>query len=54
MDAAQQRTMEIAALGVEKMALGGFKEQGAALIKMIESASVITDPNLGNKIDIFV
>lgn len=52
MGMAQQKTMEGAAIQVQKMAMGGIEEQGAALIKMMDAASVITDPSLGNKVDI--
>ncbi|QQO09409.1 YjfB family protein [Breznakiella homolactica] len=52
MDMAQDRLLEAAGLQVQKMALGDAKEQGAALMKLMDSASVITDPAMGNKIDI--
>ena len=48
----QNRVMEEAALRIEGKVLGNMKEQGAAVMKLLEAAAVITDPELGNKIDI--
>ncbi|MDR1903895.1 MAG: putative motility protein [Treponema sp.] len=41
-----------AAVKVQAMALQGAEEQAAALMKLLDSATVITDPNLGNQVDI--
>lgn len=54
MGMAQEKVIEGAAVQVQKMALGTAEQQGEALMKMIDSASVITDPELGNKINILV
>lgn len=43
-----------AAMSVQKMTLSGAEQQGQSLVKMIESSSTITDPALGNKINIMV
>jgi len=48
----QGRLQQDAAVQVQKLALDGAKEQGAALAKLMESVPVITDPSLGNKINI--
>jgi len=48
----QGRLQQDAAVHVQKLALDGAKEQGAALAKLMESVPVITDPSLGNKINI--
>ena len=48
----QNRVMEEAALRIEGEALGNMKEQGAAVMELLETAAVITDPELGGKIDI--
>jgi len=50
---AQQRVQQEAAIQVQKMALDGVKDQGSATVRLLESANVITDPSLGNAIDIF-
>ncbi len=41
-----------AAVQVQKMALDGAKDQGAALQKMMESSAVISDSALGNLVNI--
>jgi len=48
----QGRIQQDAAMQVQKLALDGAKEQGAALAKLMESVPPVTDPSLGNKIDI--
>ena len=48
----QNRIIEEAGLRTERMALKIMKEQGAAVMKLLETAAVITDPSLGSKIDI--
>ncbi len=48
----QDRLQQSAAMQVQKLALDGAKEQGVALAKLMESASTITDPSLGNKINL--
>lgn len=47
-----QKTQEQAAVQVQRMTLTSMKEQSAALMKILESVEVITDPNLGNQINI--
>jgi hypothetical protein len=54
MGLALQKTQEQAAVQVQRMALNTMKEQGAALMKLLESDTVITDPNLGNRVNILV
>ena len=49
---AQQRAQLDAAVQVQKMALTGAKDQGAALVKMMDTAKVITDPALGNSVNL--
>jgi hypothetical protein len=51
-DLSLQKTQEQAAVGIQRMTLTSMKEQSAALMKMLESMEVITDPNLGNRINI--
>ena len=41
-----------AAMRVEGMALSNQKQQGAALVKLLNSAQMITDPALGNQVNI--
>ena len=43
-----------AAMSIQKMTLSGAEQQGESLVKMIESSGTITDPALGNKINILV
>lgn len=50
---AQQNLEQSAAIKVQKMAMNGMQEQGAALVKMMESAAaVIRDPMLGNSVNL--
>ena len=48
----QDRLQQSAAMQVQKLALDGAKEQGAALAKLMESVPAVSDPSLGNKINI--
>jgi hypothetical protein len=48
----QARVQEDAAVLVQAKALDGIKEQAAALEKLIASARPVTDPNLGQKVNI--
>ncbi len=43
---------EQAAVQVQSMAIDTVKEQSAAVEKLISSAQVVTDPNLGRNINI--
>jgi hypothetical protein len=52
--ASQQKVLEEAAIKVQGMALGAVEEQAAGLAKLMESAAIITDPNLGNNVNIKV
>nr|AXS01221.1 hypothetical protein [uncultured bacterium] len=48
----QSRLQEQAAVQVQEMALDTVKEQAAALDKLLQSAQVITDPNLGRNVNV--
>jgi hypothetical protein len=48
----QSRLQEQAAVQVQSMAVDSIKGQSAALEKLLESALVITDPNLGRSVNI--
>jgi hypothetical protein len=48
----QGRVQQEAAVQVQKMAMDGAKDQGAALQKMMQAPVQITDPSLGNKVNI--
>jgi hypothetical protein len=50
--AAQQQVLEEAAVRVQGMAMSAVEEQSAGLQKLMESAAVITDPNLGNHVNL--
>jgi hypothetical protein len=52
-DLSLQKTQEQAAVRIQRMTLTSMKDQSAALMKMLESVAVITDPHLGNQINIF-
>jgi len=52
MDMSQARVQEQAAVQVQAMGLDMMKEQAAALEKLLSSAQPITDPNLGQNINI--
>lgn len=45
----QGKVQQEAAVQVQKMAMDGAKDQGAALQKMMQTP--ITDPGLGNKVN---
>jgi hypothetical protein len=51
MHMSQSALQEQAAIRVEAMSLSAINEQGAALTKLMDSASIITDPNLGRAVD---
>jgi hypothetical protein len=48
----QARVQEDAAVLIHAKALETVKEQAAAVEKLIASAQPVTDPNLGNKVNI--
>jgi hypothetical protein len=48
----QSRLHEQAAVQVQSMALDTVKEQAAALDKLLQSAQIITDPNLGRSVNV--
>ncbi|MDR0487275.1 MAG: YjfB family protein, partial [Treponema sp.] len=48
----QARLQEQAAVQVQAMGLDAMKEQAAALEKLLSSTQAITDPNLGQKINV--
>jgi len=48
----QGKIQQDAAMQVQKLALDDMKEQGVALAKLMESVPAVTDPSLGNKINI--
>jgi hypothetical protein len=52
MNMSQDRVQQDAALKTESMALQNARDQSEALNKMMEAAAVITDPKLGNYVDI--
>jgi len=48
----QARVQEQAAVQVQAMSLNLIKEQSAALEKLLTSVQLITDPNLGQNINL--
>jgi hypothetical protein len=48
----QARLQEQAAVQVQAMGLDAAKEQAVALEKLLASAEIITDPNLGRNLNI--
>jgi hypothetical protein len=48
----QARVQEDAAVLIQAKALEAVKEQAAAVEKLIASAQPVTDPNLGQKVNI--
>ncbi|MDR0624408.1 MAG: YjfB family protein [Treponema sp.] len=52
MGMAQDRVQQEAALKIEAMALRGAEDQAAALMKLMESAETVGDPNMGNRVDL--
>jgi hypothetical protein len=51
---AQQQVLEEAAIRVQDMTLGAVEDQAAGLTKLLESAQPVTDPNLGQYLDLKV
>ncbi len=49
---AQQRVQQDAAIQVQKMAMDEDKTLADDLISGLEAAQVITDPSLGNRVDL--
>lgn len=47
----QNKVQQAASMQVQKLAMDSAEAQGNALVQMMEK--VITDPALGNKIDLF-
>jgi hypothetical protein len=52
MDMSQARVQEQAAVQGQAMSLNSMKEQSAALEKLLSSVQLITDPNLGQNINL--
>ena len=52
MEMSQARVQEQAAVQVQAMSLNLIKEQSAALEKLLTSVQLITDPNLGQNINL--
>ena len=52
MNMSQARVQEEAAVRVEAMGISAMKEQGSELAKLLESARLITDPNLGQNVNV--
>ena len=54
MDIAQTRLQDQVGTRVMSMALGQAKEQSAELLRLMNSAALpaVTDPDLGNKVDL--
>jgi hypothetical protein len=48
----QGRVLEEAGMRVQAMGLDAMREQSAAVDRLLQSADIITDPNLGSKIDV--
>jgi hypothetical protein len=48
----QDKVQQEAALKVQSMAIRNVEEQSAALNKLMESAEVITDTDVGNNVDL--
>jgi hypothetical protein len=48
----QTRVQEEAALLIQAQALDAMKAQAAALDKLIASAQIVTDPNLGRSVNV--
>jgi hypothetical protein len=48
----QARVQEDAAIQVQAMGMTAMKEQAVALEKILTSAQVITDPNLGRNLNV--
>jgi hypothetical protein len=52
MEMSQARVQEQAAVQVQTMSVNLIKEQSAALEKLLSSVQLITDPNLGQNINL--
>jgi len=52
MKMSQAKVQEQAAVQVQEMSLNLIKEQSAALEKLLSSVQLITDPNLGQNINL--
>ncbi len=50
---AQQRVQQDAAIQVQKMAMDSGRNLAEGMMKVLESSQVLTDPSLGNKVDLF-
>jgi hypothetical protein len=48
----QQRVQEQAEIQVESMILREAKDQSEALMKLMDAAEAVTDPNLGGQVNI--
>lgn len=48
----QNRVQEAASAQVLKLAMGGAQAQGAGIVSMMDAARTITDPALGNRVDL--
>jgi uncharacterized protein (DUF305 family) len=51
-DMSQNRLQEQAAVQVQSMALDTVREQAAAVEKMIDTAQVVSDPNVGRDVNL--
>ncbi|MDR3341624.1 MAG: YjfB family protein [Treponema sp.] len=49
----QQWIRQEAAMRIQAMSLQNASAQGAALLNLVDSVGVVTDPNLGNNVDFF-
>jgi hypothetical protein len=49
---AQQRSEETAAIQVQRLAQDAMREQSAVMDKLLASVEYLTDPNLGNNVDL--
>jgi len=54
MNMAQGRVLEEAAVRVQAMALQNIKDASADLARLMESSKVITDPAMGNYVNMLV
>jgi hypothetical protein len=52
MGMAQDKVRQEAAVKVQAMALQGAEDQAAALMKLMDSAEAVSDPSLGNQVDL--
>lgn len=49
----QQRVQQDAAVQVQKMAMDTGRSLAEGMMKVLESSQVLSDPSLGNKVDLF-